>query len=128
LILAGRKNRVSIRYLQAGGSDFGLQANMDVDSTSSHLDRLRPSYSFNLLYDSSTYPSQVQVESATYIDVSALGVFASPPLTEIPAGQPAFVRSPSAIRLARPTSPAPTGHQVFRRQHGRSTDVPEAIN
>src|SRR5262245_51713806 len=55
------------------------------------------SYAFNILYDSTTRPSQVQLETATFIDVSVLGIFGSPfpagtPLTTTPAGQPAFVR------------------------------------
>ena len=54
-------------------------------------------YSFNLLYDSSTYPSKVQVETATGIAVTSLGVYGAPfpagtPLTTTVAGQPAFVR------------------------------------
>src|SRR6185295_19213408 len=55
------------------------------------------SYAFNILYDSSTYPSQVQVATATAIAVNALGVYGLPfpagtPLTTTAAGQPAFVR------------------------------------
>ena len=54
-------------------------------------------YSFNILYDSSTYPSQVQIATATGIDVSSLGVYerripAGTPLTTTAAGQPAYVR------------------------------------
>jgi uncharacterized repeat protein (TIGR01451 family) len=55
------------------------------------------SYSFNVLYDSATYPSQVQVTTATAITVSSLDVFGSPfpagsPLTTTAAGAPAYVR------------------------------------
>src|SRR6185295_10458393 len=55
------------------------------------------SYAFNILYDSSTYPSQVQVATATAIAVNALGVYGLPfpagtPLTTTAAGQPAYVR------------------------------------
>ena len=46
-------------------------------------------YSFNILYDSSTFPSQVQLATATGIDVSSLGVYGAPfpggtPLTTVP--------------------------------------------
>ncbi|HEY1377940.1 MAG TPA: DUF11 domain-containing protein, partial [Gemmataceae bacterium] len=55
------------------------------------------SYSFNILYDSQTFPSQVEVATATAITVDSLGVFNAPlpngsPVTDTPAGQPAFVR------------------------------------
>jgi len=55
------------------------------------------SYSFNLLYDSKTYPSQVQVATATGIDITSLGIYDSPypagtPLATTPAGVPAYVR------------------------------------
>src|SRR5262249_39746205 len=54
-------------------------------------------YSFNLLYDSTTDPSQVQVATATGIAVSALGVYgarfpADSPITTTTAGQPVYVR------------------------------------
>src|SRR5262249_53094933 len=55
------------------------------------------SYAFNILYDSKTDPSQVQVATATGITVSSLGVYGASypggsPITTTPAGQPAFVR------------------------------------
>src|SRR4029077_11361163 len=54
-------------------------------------------YSFNILYDSTTNPSQIQVATATAITVSSLGVYGAAypggsPHTTTPAGQPAFVR------------------------------------
>jgi uncharacterized repeat protein (TIGR01451 family) len=54
-------------------------------------------YTFNILFDSETYPSQVQVATATAITVNSLGVFNAPfpggsQVTTTPAGQPAFVR------------------------------------
>jgi uncharacterized repeat protein (TIGR01451 family) len=58
------------------------------------------SYSFNILYDSKTDPSQVQLATSTYITVTSAGVYAQPyavnptgsPITTTPAGQPAYVR------------------------------------
>src|SRR4029079_5314027 len=54
-------------------------------------------YSFNLLYDSSTYPSQVQIATATAIKIDSLGVYGAPypggsSLISTPAGQPAYIR------------------------------------
>jgi uncharacterized repeat protein (TIGR01451 family) len=54
-------------------------------------------YSFNVLYDSNTFPSQVQLATATGIAVTSLGVYGAAypggsPITTTPAGQPAFVR------------------------------------
>jgi uncharacterized repeat protein (TIGR01451 family) len=54
-------------------------------------------YAFNILYDSKTYPSQVQMATATGIMVTSLAVYNAPysggsPITTTPAGQPAYVR------------------------------------
>src|SRR5262249_17789754 len=54
-------------------------------------------YSFDILYDSETYPSQVEVATPTGITVNSVAVYNAPypggsPITTTPAGQPAFVR------------------------------------
>ncbi|HEX3152354.1 MAG TPA: hypothetical protein VHR66_30050 [Gemmataceae bacterium] len=55
------------------------------------------SYAFNILYDSNTFPSQVQLATVTGIAVDSLNVYgaaypAGSPITSTPAGLPAFVR------------------------------------
>jgi uncharacterized repeat protein (TIGR01451 family) len=55
------------------------------------------SYAFNLLYDSSTYPSQAHLSTSTAIGVSALGVYGTPfpggsPVAPMEAGVAAYVR------------------------------------
>src|SRR5262249_41547744 len=55
------------------------------------------SYAFDILYDSNTFPSQVEVATATGITVNSVAVYNAPfpggtPITSTPAGQPAFVR------------------------------------